>query len=352
MIQPKPYISPVPFMVADANLHRINEQRRIQKFGHVRPAVHVDHQGVKYVAVGSQLYSGDWKTPIDFLFDFFIKRVFSPSWGKTELKKPLAERHPVMQWYNSLCALQSQQTRDATGVYGMVPNGAALSYLLLSYDLFTLRQHEALEKSLIQRWRRKDHFQGARYELFAIATCIRAGCTVEFENESDGLRKHVEFTATHRTTGQRFALEAKSRHRPGVLGFEGDRAPDEQVKVGIQNLIKSALKKPTAEPFVLFLDLNLPPSSAAPLTQEWFDKIGGPVVNEFGQPNGHDPWNMVLFTNAPHHYGDDADVAPSSNAVALFGRNPKVAMPHSEVLRAVFDAALKYGNLPSCFDEL
>jgi hypothetical protein len=352
MIEPKPAIPTLAFMVADANLHRINEQNRKQKFGNVRKLVHTEHQGQKVVAVGSELFFGGWKTPIDFLFDFFIKRVFSPTWGKTELKKPFAERHPVLQWYDSLCKLQAQQTPDANGIYGMMPNGAALCYLLLSYDLFTLRQHEALEKKLIQRLRRKDDFQGARYELHAIATCIRAGCDIEFEDESDGSRRHVELTATHRATGQRFAMEAKSRHRPGVLGFKGDRVPDEQVQVGIRGLIEDAIGKPTSEPYVIFLDLNLPPNSAAPLTQEWFDRIGGPVVEEFGEAGGHDPWNMLLFTNNPHHYGDDAAIAPTGNVVSLFGKNPKVAMQHPQVLHAVFEAARKFGNLPNSFEEM
>jgi hypothetical protein len=352
MVSPKPAIPPTAFAVAQANLHRINEQRRIQKFGHARPLVHANHQGQKVVAVGNEVFFGDWKKPIDFLFDYFIKRVFSTTWGKTEFKKPFAERHPVLQWYDSLCKLQKQQTPDADGIYGMMPNGAALSYLLLSYDLLTLRQHAALEKELVQRLRRKDQFQGARYELYAIATCIRAGCDVDFEDESDGSRRHVELTATHRATGQKFALEAKSRHRHGILGFEGERVPDEQLKVGIRKLIKDAIEKPTSEPYLIFLDLNLPPNSASPLSQEWFEKIGDPVVKEFGQPDGHDPWNMLLFTNTPHHYGDDAAIAPTGNVVSLFGKNPKVAMQNPEVLHGVFEAALKFGNLPNSFEEM
>jgi hypothetical protein len=351
MMSPKPMIHPMALAVADANLHRINEQRRIQRFGHVRPLVHTTHQGQKVVAVGSEVFFGDWRTPLDFLGDY-IKRVMSPAWGKAELKKLFAERHPLLQWYDSLCKLQAQQTPDANGIYGLMPNGAAWSYLLVAYDLFTVRQHMALQASIVKRLKKNDQFQGARYELFAIATCIRAGCDIDFEDETDGSRRHVELTATHRATGQKFALEAKSRHRPGVLGFKGERVPDEQVKVGIRGLIKDALGKPSAEPYVIFLDLNLPPNSAEPLSQEWFDKVGGPVVNEFGQVNGHDPWNLLLFSNNPHHYGDDAAIAPTGNVVALFGKNPRVAMQHPEILHTVFEAARKYGRLPNSFEEM
>lgn len=351
-ISPKPTIPPMALAVAKANLHRLFEQRRIQRFGHVRQLAHANWNEKKVVAVDRKLFAGDWKTPIDFLFDFLTKRVLSSTWVKTELEKPFSERHPVLQWYDSLCKLQAQQTPDANGIYGMTPNGAALSYLLFSYDLFTLHQHGALNKKLVRRLRRKEHFQGARYELFATATCIRAGCDIEFDDENNGSRKHVEFIATHRATGQRFAVEAKSRHRPGVLGQMGERIPDEQVKVGIRGLIKDALQKPASEPYVIFLDLNLPPNSAAPLTQEWFDRIGGPVVEEFGQTYGSDPWNMVLFSNMPHHYGDDTSAAPTGNIVALVGKNPKVAVQYPEALNAVFEAAMKFGNLPNSFEEM
>lgn len=351
MVSPKPVIPPMAFMVADANLHRINEQNRKQKFGDVRKLVHTEHQGQKVVAVGSEVHFGDWKTPVDFLGDY-IKRVLTPKWGKAELKKPFAERHPLLQWYDSLCKLGSQQTSDADGVYGMMPNGAALSYLLVAYDLFTVRQHAALQASLVKRLRHKGNFQGARYELYAIATCIRAGCDIEFEDESDGSRRHVELTATHRATGQKLALEAKSRHLPGILGRDGERVPDEQVRVKIRHLISDAIDKPTSEPFVIFLDLNLPPTSAEPLSQEWFDKIGDPVIKEFGETAGHDPWNMLLFTNSPHHYGDDSAIAPTGNVVGLLGKNPKVAMQNPEVLNVVFEAARKFGNLPNSFEEM
>jgi hypothetical protein len=351
MVDPKPYISPVPFMVADANLHRINERNRKQKFGDVRKLVHTEHQGQKVIAVGNEVLFGDWKTPVHFLAHY-IKRVLTPEWGNAEIAKPFAERHPLLQWYNSLCTLESQQTTDANGIYRMMPNGAALSYLLVAYDLVTVAQHAALQASLVKRLRHKGNFQGARYELYAIATCIRAGCDIAFEDETDGLRRHVELTATHRATGQKFALEAKSRHLPGVLGRDGERVPDEQVRVKIRHLIADAIDKPTTEPFVIFLDLNLPPSLLEPLSKEWFEKIGDPVIKEFGETGGHDPWNMLLFTNSPHHYGEDTEVAPTGNVVGLLGRNTKVTMQNPEVLNVVFEAARKFGNLPNSFAEM
>ncbi len=111
----------------------------------------------------------------------------------------------------------------------------------------------------MRRLQHKDQFQGARHEAFVAATCIRAGYDIDYEDESDGTTRHVEFTATHRATGQKVSVEAKSRHRPGVLGREGTSVGSELVDAGIQRLIADALRKPASEPLVIFLDLNLPP---------------------------------------------------------------------------------------------
>ena len=92
-----------------------------------------------------------------------------------------------------------------------------MAYLLLAYDLYILRDHRALLKRNVERMQHPDQFQGARYELTVTATMIRAGFDVIMENEGDKSTRHVELTAAHRVTGQRLAVEAKSRHYPGVL---------------------------------------------------------------------------------------------------------------------------------------
>jgi hypothetical protein len=209
-----------------------------------------------------------------------------------------------------------------------------------------------LQKRIVERLKHKDQFQGARHELFSAATCIRAGYTIEFEDESDRSQKHSEFVATHRQTQQSICVEAKSRHRQGILGVSGTRSPDDEVRVRVRGLLNSALKKPVSHPFVIFLDLNLPPSSPVPLTQEWFQKIGKPILREREKEGANDPWNLLVFSNYPDHYVDDEQPAPSGYAVGLVGRSPKIAAAHAEAIMAIFDAALKFGHLPNTFEEL
>ena len=197
--------------------HEAAERKRVGKFGHIRPAIHADYRGCKVVAIGDQVvFSKAWRTFPDFLADY-IKRVLKPAWGKAEIVKPLVQRHPIMQWYDGMCRFQKSLQAGADGLFGFVPNGPTRAYLLLAYDLYTLRHHMALQASVVKRLKHRDQFQGARHELFAAATCVRAGYDIEYEDERDGTRKHPELIATHRATGQKVAVEAKSRHLPGVL---------------------------------------------------------------------------------------------------------------------------------------
>jgi len=196
------------------------EHQRQARFGQVRPAIHADWQGQKWVAVGKQLLnSPKWKTPADFFSDY-LKHVMTPEWGTAELAKPLPDRHPVMQWYDAMCRLQAltKQQGGPDDVFGVAPSGAMRAYLLLAYDLYILQHHGLLEARLLHRLRHKDQYQGARHELFAAATCIRAGFDIKYEDESDRSSMHTEFAATHRQTGLSICVEAKSKHRAGVLG--------------------------------------------------------------------------------------------------------------------------------------
>jgi hypothetical protein len=134
--------------------------------------------------------------------------------------------------------------------------------MLLAYDLYVLKDNLSLQDDIIRRIKISDQFQGARHELFATATCIRAGYAIEFENEKDGTRKHAEFIATHKQTGQKIAVEAKSKHRPGVLGFLGNKESEQAIKLGVTSLINKAIAKNPEIPLVIFVDTNLPPNLA------------------------------------------------------------------------------------------
>jgi len=96
-----------------------------------------------------------------------------------EIRKPLADRHQILQWYDAVCRSQAKQTKDESGMYSAIPNGMMAAYLSLAYDLYTLRHHMALQEEVVRRLKISDQFQGARHELFVAATCIRAGFNIK-----------------------------------------------------------------------------------------------------------------------------------------------------------------------------
>jgi hypothetical protein len=192
-------------------------------------------------------------------------------------------------------------------------SGALAAFTCFAYDLFVVDNNGELDEALVQRLRNPELFQGARHELFAEATCLRAGCTVQHENEKDGSSRHPEFTVKHTATGQVLSIEAKSKHRSGVLGRPGK--PVEKPDLRFGELINDAVSKQPPHPLVIFLDTNLP--------FKWADRLYsrqyGPAATGTMQPipsramqtildrtkkehNNIDPYCMIVFSNHPHHY--------------------------------------------------
>jgi hypothetical protein len=142
--------------------------------------------------------------------------------------------------------------------------------------------------------------------VFAQATCLRAGFSIIRENEKDRTRKHVEFIAIHKATGQHVLVEAKSRHRAGVMGQPGTTtSPD----IKFRRLVNDAVKKDPNNPLAIFVDTNLPahraelfyaPRSKNPLVpSRATTALMDAVRKDYG---GVDPYNMLVFSNHPQHY--------------------------------------------------
>lgn len=72
---------------------------------------------------------------------------------------------------------------------------------------------------------------------------IAAGFIQEFEDETDLTRSHAEFVAVDRFSSARINVEAKSKHRRNVLGFNPSSTRTLRDRVGIKNLVLSAYKK-------------------------------------------------------------------------------------------------------------
>jgi hypothetical protein len=299
--------------------------------------------------VGNELHSSKtWKTFADFLIDY-IKYALGSSWGENELKKELVDRHPIMKWYDHICRLdqaraQAGQKPDESGIRSVPADGITSAFMVLAYDLYVLRDNGKLQKRVLQRLRRPEHFDGARYEVLVAATFVRAGFDIQFEDETDPSRKHPEFIATHRATKFVVAVEAKARHRSSQAGVT-------EMKAGVRGLVSTAARKATGHAFALFVDVNLPPGEAR-RPPAWMPEVQESVVEVVAhEASGQSPFDLVLFSNIPHLHGERGQADPAKH---FYFWKPSGAVPSripNEVEQAIAKAITQYGRIPEDFPK-
>jgi hypothetical protein len=331
------------------------DQEYTRQFGHVRPPVALEVNGYKLVIAGGGLVwqpADKAKYFTDILLNFF-QNIFGREWFEAEIAKPRGERHPVMEMRYTAMTYMKKQPMTPEGIHFSQMTGPMLGYFCFAYDLWVVNDTARLDKRLVERLKNCDQFQGARHELFAEATCIRAGFDIEHENETDGSTRHAEFTATHRVTKQKASVEAKSRHRPGVLGQPGTRQKDGEYNMPIGKLLNDAVDKKVPHPLVVFLDLNLPWKTAArllsmepphPLIHKTMDRMRK-------RNSGKDPIRLLVTTNHPEHYSEDEEIATSPQLLSMFTNVSETPDILQQTLQAIHTAANMYGRIPQHFDE-
>jgi len=255
---------------------------------------------------------------------------------------------------------KEESAPDANGLYTSELDGPSRAYLLVAYDLYVLRHHGTLQEHLVARLKQRDQFQGARYELTVTAAMIRAGFEIDFEDETDTSTRHPEFRATHRVVGEVIAVEAKSRHRPGVLAFPGDSTPFAGFRVGIHNLLHDALTKPTTLPYLVFVDANMPHEVASPLSIVPWQEEGMRTVAAVEQRLATEQLvdtgtiaTAVIVTNEPDHYGREGDwrIDRGQLGFRVGSNRPQHPLRHPRLLGEIEAALQLRHNIPSEFPE-
>jgi hypothetical protein len=359
-----------PFTVRKLMTHEITpELKRMQEeaqrprmnptftheFGQVRPPISLDYRGYKFVIAGNQVVYQP-KERAQFFTDIlltFVQNTFGKEWLKAEIAKPRGTRHPIFEARYKTLSYINAQPRDSQGRFQTQMTGPMLGYFTFAYDLFTVQDNGHLDARLIERLKNCDQFQGARHELFAEATCLRAGFTIKHEDETDGTTRHAEFEATHKMTGQIFSVEAKSKHRPGILGFPGAMEAEGEHNLRVGHLLNDAIQKNTQHPLVVFLDLNLPWLTANRLLENRFPPhplIHGTLNRMRSRHSDRDPINLLVVTNHPEHYSPDEGAAPSPQLLSIHTQIPVKPVARPAALMAIHQAANVYGKIPQFFD--
>lgn len=347
-----------------------SEVIRIRARGRTSPAWGVGQVIVSFIAGGRRIVAIDddyYSLNLAiFAHDFmlqFMKDKLGPEWGNAELKKPYADRHPVLQWHeDNKIAWQRRRADLPDGVLVRAdPTGPMAALYGLAFDLFTVANNSLLDNKLLQRLRHNHQFQGARYELYVRAFMLRAGFHIELEDEGRRNGKHFEFTATSKQSGHRFSVEAKSRHRRGVLGYPGQPDSEDSICVDFGHLLSDALAKPARNSRLVFIDVNVPPSDAGQVVPHWYDRLNRIISSKEWQKleiGSKLPSCYLVITNRPHHYGVAEKEAPMSRVVITGFNIPEYRKLTWEQLRLrhpvvgeIADAAQLEGQIPAIFPD-
>jgi hypothetical protein len=331
------------------------ENQRVATFGSIRPIIHFTHaNGTHFVVVRNRLYYSDkWRFFTDFLLEYGFAR-FGKEWLEKQQQSDPAHQHPMFVWRRQAYDFMTSQPRRSDGTFAATPNGPLAACNSFYYDLYTADDNSILDESLLERLRNPDQFQGALHEVFVAATCLRAGYSIVPEDERNPTGKRVEFIAVHNATQQHVLVEAKSRHRAGVLAMSGPR--DDNPDIRFRSLINNAISKDPSNPLAIFVDTNLPMNRAEPfykpisLNPIVMSKAMTALVQKIRiDYGGVDPYNLLVFSNHPQHYSNDHSMAQGSHWAAIISRKPRVPVYKEQALNEILKAVNLYGNVPTLF---
>lgn len=314
-----------------------------KKLGHARTPVTAMLGDKLVIAIGGTIYKqtreGEYRFA-DIINDCALELFGEPLLIEQEML-PLEQRYPALQWLYSAVACDERRAEIAPETPHKT-TGVAAAWLRLGYDLFTIRDNAKLHADVRKRLLNANYFQGARHELAVAAMCVAAGFEINYENEKDGSTTHPEFVGVDKLTGQKIAVEAKSRHRKGVKAFTGGKDVPPGHEVGIRGLVTDGYMKETPHPFYLFVDANLPAPSDASEYEGWQAEIGQTMADldaeGYSSPCAA---NAVFFTNDPSHYLGCEETGQEKDSLwfrQFVQPDPRVAHPTADLPMRLFEA--------------
>ena len=303
-----------------------------------------------------------WHSPQDQTFhqflDGLVVKTLTREWFEQQLLLPVKNQNVIVRWRAAMLELL-RRPGDANDDLstGHTLTGPTKAYLCFGYDLYWLQLVHRLPESLIDRLKEFHKFQGARYEILVAAVFTRAGFEIEWIDDTKAAGKHPEFIATHRRTGKKVGVEAKSRRRPGPINFPGTATPETHRKSDVFPLYDEAIQQaPEGEiPFLIFIDPNnydgplkgLPSYSDIPIdTFPWMKEIRDHLLEIWNAATEPTPESAVLITNFAFYYGDNDSPSPAGMGAFFPSLKPRVPIlgdPMIDDLRYCFQT---YDTVP------
>ncbi|HKO60824.1 MAG TPA: hypothetical protein VJV03_06665, partial [Pyrinomonadaceae bacterium] len=141
-----------------------------------------------------------------------LKWTVGKAWYEDQVTLAPHARHVIVKWvyaFGQLARSLTPPNHDQRQVLEATLTGEVKELLVLADDIYRLQLVRKLPRKLVQRLRSYEAFQGARYEIAIAATFIRCGFEIQWIDER--AKKHCEFNATHKATGETISVETKSR---------------------------------------------------------------------------------------------------------------------------------------------
>jgi len=277
-------------------------------------------------------------------YDFQINLVLwalGKPWYEAEMAKPLEERHIILRWRHERCELLKahQKPEDDPNKPVMAPmTGNVRALQVLADDVYQLEHALKTPRRIIDRLGDPRQFQGVRNEIAVASIFARCGFDIRFID--DDTKRNPEFIAEKGT--ERIAVEAKSRHRPGVLEERGamknDPAPA-KIKEHYENALQ---QNPGGMAFIVFIDVNLALTPATPpMEKPWVKEAMKCFDDRRQEGKTTDPDTGLILTNFGWHYYRDRAATPGE-CITVRSANPQ--FPIQEETWKLLDRALsEYG---------
>lgn len=320
---------------------------------HGRPKIDAVWKGYRWRAVGNRLYRRPPRETFhEFIINIVLKLRLGEAWYMAEVAKAPEDRHELVQWFFAFGAFTKERTIDehrrGEQLWESDTTGMVQALVTLAYDVYQLEhaKGDGLPEALLNRLKNRQGFQGARYEIAVAATCARMGWTIEWIEDKSA--KHCEFIARGPSGLLSVGVEAKSRHRAGVIHQPGDLDLEKAARADVDRLFREALRQaPRDIPFIVFVDLNIPPTGSSltwdsPLMDDlrrMLEAYGMPT------PESPDPYTALVLTSYPWHYSRDGATAPRGQHIVVMSKYPRHPLPF-ETLEHLGRALSEYGRVP------
>ncbi|HLT24038.1 MAG TPA: hypothetical protein VK004_02835, partial [Ignavibacteria bacterium] len=291
--------------------------------------VHTIHNSKRVIAIGNKIIlRKESETFHEFIISLLLSS-FGEEWLKNQENVKSNEQHIVFKWYNEYLLLKKTNAKfdQEKKVWIAKSTGNVWAFLSFCYDFYVLKCKNLISQSFLKRLKDFHNFQGARYELAIARIFVKENYKLKFVEDSI---KHEEFLITKSHTNQTISIETKSRHREGVLNKSGEMKGIEDLSIGVHRLLNQALKKEISNPFIVFIDFNIPfEDTEHPTQKKWWREIFK-AIDSFDEISEVNPekYTMLIGTNFSFHYDGQNEVdikkyhLDTSSIIPLYSKFP------------------------------